>query len=112
MTNEEIQRNIEFIIGQHAQFAVNFQKIEEAQAKFGSELQEVKDVLFTVVGMVGKLAEAQTSAESRISNLETKMTAMTERVDTLAERVDAFIVVVERYIGGNGRAKGKRKRPK
>jgi hypothetical protein len=69
MTNEEIERNIGFVIEQQAQFAVNLQKIEAVQAKFGSEMQEMKDVVFTIVGVVGKLAEAQKATDERLEKL-------------------------------------------
>lgn len=98
MTNEEMQRNMEFIVEQQAQFATDIQKINETLATQGQLLTKQNEAIVTVVALVGRVAEVQDKAEGRIANLESKMTTLTERVDTLTERVDAFITFVEKYI--------------
>lgn len=128
MTNEEIERNIHFIIEhqahfaanvqflteQQAKFAASIQKIEEVQARFSSGLQEVKDVIFTVVGVVGKLAEAQKQTHERLDRLGQETD---KRIRELAEaqkrtdgRLNAFLGVLERRFSGDGRLRGKRRK--
>ncbi len=99
MTNEEMERAMQFIVGQQTQFAADIHRINEVQAQFGSDIQQMKEVqntfqrqlatlteaTLTVVGVVGRLGEAQERTEGRLS---------------------AFITYVERYMsGGNGKKK-------
>ena len=43
MTNEEMQKLMQFILEQQAQFAVNIQKLEEAQARSEAAQWEFQD---------------------------------------------------------------------
>lgn len=124
MTNEEIERNIGFIIEQQAQFVVNLQKlegnvekIEKVQAKFSLEMQEVKDVLFTVVSMIGKLADAQRETDERLGRLgqetDERLGRLAEAQKRTDERLSGFIGALEKRFSGNGRVRDKRrKRPR
>ncbi|MGI8997458.1 MAG: hypothetical protein ACR2GW_12405, partial [Pyrinomonadaceae bacterium] len=61
MSEEEMQRQMEFIVEQQAQFVVDIQRsreTQEAEAKLWREKYNgLTDALTTVVGIVGKLAE-------------------------------------------------------
>ena len=111
MTQEEIQRNIEFIIGQQAQFTADIMDLKEVQKEFAAELKELKvrqddanDAIVAVVGAIGRL-------ENAVGRLETAMERSASQISELAtagkateERLNAFIAVVERHIaGGNGK---------
>lgn len=107
MTNEEMQRNMEFIVQQQAQFAGEIHQINESLAAQGQLLSRQNEAIVLVMALVGRIAETQEKHEGRLANLEEKMTMLTERVDTLTERVDAFITFVEKYIASrNGGPKG------
>ncbi len=86
MTYEEMEKTMQFILEQQAQFATDIQQIRElqagfheVQAKFQTQLGTLTDATLTLVGVVGKVAEAQERTEERLS---------------------AFITFVERYISG------------
>ncbi len=87
MDNEEINRKMEFIIEQQAQFAADIQVMREIQATDTKLLKEghqtLSNAVLTIVGLIGSLTEAQKRTE---------------------ERLNVFINVVERYISGNGRS--------
>jgi GTP-sensing pleiotropic transcriptional regulator CodY len=87
MSNEEMNKKMEFIIEQQAQFAADIEVMREihaADAKLFKENDRIlSDAITTVVGLVGNLAQAQIRTE---------------------ERLNIFINVVERHIGGNGGA--------
>ena len=99
MSNEEMNKKMEFIVEQQAQFAADIEVMREIH-KADTELlkeetkllkqetklmkeqhQNLSEAVTTVVGMVGNLAQAQMRTE---------------------ERLNIFINVVERYISGNG----------
>jgi len=91
MTNEEMQRAMEFIVNQQAQITTNQQKADERAAR----LEEI----------VGKLAAATLS---QLENFEAKLAEMSENFDRkIAALVDAqmrtdeavrnLTAVVDRY---------------
>ena len=98
MTPEEMERAIHFIINQQAQFVTDIQQVREVQAQFATDLQamravqaefqtqlgKVTDATLTLIGLVGRVTEAQVRTEQRL--VETN------------DRLNTFIVTVERYI--------------
>ena len=102
MTNEEMERAIEFVVKQQAQFTSNLSRVE-------STLETAVNVLAQVADNQLKMAEAQTRSESKIADLAEaqKRTdeSLAETNESLAEtneRLNSLIVVVERYFS-NGR---------
>ena len=99
MSNEEMNKKMEFIVEQQAQFAADVEKMREVQATDAKLLKEqdrkLSDALITVVGIIGNLTQALTRTDESIKLL-TEAQARTE------ERLNIFINVVERFISGNG----------
>ena len=92
MSNEEMNKKMEFIVEQQAQFAADIEVMREIQAAdakllkaetklLKEQYRNLSDALTTVVGLIGTLAQVQTRTD---------------------ERLNVFINVVERYISGNG----------
>ena len=98
MTPEEMQRAIEFLVDHDAKFAVKMDQIENAQLKFQLQLGSIGDAVIALTGMVGRVMEAQIKTEAAQRKTD-------ERLAELAERLDAFILVVERYISKNQNGK-------
>jgi polyhydroxyalkanoate synthesis regulator phasin len=98
VTNEHMENTIQFILGQQAEFATDLQKVSETLAAQGQFLSKQNEAVITVLSVVNRMGEAQEKADGRIANLESRMTSLTETVDTLGERVDAFITFVEKYV--------------
>jgi len=111
MANEEIERNIHFIINQQAQFVGDLQnlineirRIAEIQAKsleqqagFQTQLGTMASVTLTMVDPFNKLAEAQAKSDAKLAELATAQ-AETD------ERLSALINMFERYLSSrNGR---------
>src|SRR5690242_18293122 len=101
MNNEQFERRMEFIIEQHAQFAIDIQKLQEAQTELTKKHNHLTEALTTVVGMVGRFQEAQGQLAEAQRDLSIKHGETDERLNSL-------INVVERYIGANGRRAPKR----
>ena len=100
MRNEEMNKMMEFIVEQQAQFAADIQVMREVQAQDVKLLKEqdrrLSDAVLAVVGMIGNLTQSQTKTDETIKLL-------TEAQKRTEERLNAFITVVERYLSGNGR---------
>ena len=80
MTDEELNKKIEFIIEQQAQFAADIQlmrEVHDADTKLLKEethlmkeqLHGLSDAVITIVGLVGKLTEAQQRTDAKVAEL-------------------------------------------
>lgn len=87
MSNEELEKAMQFILEQQAQFAANQQQINERVSRLETNMAE--------------MARAQTHMNEVVA-------VMAETHRHTEERLDAFIGVLERYIseGRNGKAGG------
>jgi 3-phenylpropionate/cinnamic acid dioxygenase small subunit len=87
MTNEELEKTIQFILEQQAQFAVNQQQLNERVTRLETNMAE--------------MARAQT-------HMNEVLAVMADTHRHTEEKLEAFIGVLERYIsnGKNGEANG------
>jgi len=99
MSNEEMNKRIEFIVEQQAQFAADIQVMREVQAQDAKLLKKqdrkLSDAVLAVVGMIGNLVQSQTRTDESIKLL-IEAQARTE------QRLNIFVNIVERYFSGNG----------
>ena len=105
MTPEEMQRAIEFLVDHDAKFAVKMDQIENAQLKFQVQLASQGDAVVAVIGMIGRVTEAQIRTDAKVAELVAAQLKTDEELGDLAKRLDAFILVVERYISENQNGK-------
>ena len=87
MSDEEMNKKMEFIVEQQAKFVAEIEIMREVQA---ADAKRLSDGLIGVIDIVGNLARSQMRTD--------------ETVNSLAERLNIFINVVERFISGNGGA--------
>lgn len=103
MTNEEMERAIEFVVNQQAQFAENQQKFAENQREVSTDVRDLADAHLRTERTLGTTVDVL----SRIAETQLQMAEAQKRTDeALAEtneRLNSLIVVVERYFSnGNG----------
>jgi uncharacterized coiled-coil protein SlyX len=84
MTNEEIEKTMQFILEQQAQFAANQQQINERVSRLETNMAE--------------MARAQTHMNEVVA-------VMADTHKHTEEKLDAFIGVLERYISENRNGK-------
>ncbi len=94
MTNEEIQKAMQFILEQQAQFAANQQQLGERVSRLENNMAEMAQAQ-------AEMARAQTHTNEVVA-------VMIDTHRHTEEKLDAFIGVLERYIseGRNGKADG------
>src|ERR1041384_1395967 len=98
MTNEEMQKLMQFILDQQAQFAVNIQKLEEAQAKSDERISRLEGAIVGVVDLIGALTRAQERTDAKLNELAEKVTQLADAQKQTDERLNALINMVERYL--------------
>lgn len=106
MSDEELNKKMEFIVEQQAQFAVDIQGMREVQAQdsklFKEQYRKLSDAVITVVGIVGSLTEAQTSTHERVNALTDIFQLLAQAQTRTEASLNVLINVVERHISGNG----------
>lgn len=102
MTNEEMQKMMEFILQQQATFTVNLERLEEnvnqlaeSQRRTEATIGQIVQVQLRMTDVVAAIADAQQRTEARVAELA-EAQAHTD------ERLNSLINVVERYFS-NGR---------
>ena len=105
MTNEEMQKTMQFIIKHQAQIVSNIQRLEETQTKAEGRVSRLDGAIVGVVNMIDKLTRAQEQLADKVTTLAEAQTRTEERVAETSERLNTFIVVVEGYIGEGGDGK-------
>ncbi len=120
MTHEEMERAIEFILKQQAQFSADIQRINDTLDRHNEAFGKHTEAIVALTGWHGKLVEAQIQLievqqghDARIATIETKIAELAEAGKRTDERLDALITTVERYIssrnGGRGGKRGGRR---
>lgn len=102
MSNEEMNKKMEFIVEQQARFAVEIEMMREAQAEDAKQLRNLSDAVITVVGVIGTLTQAHTHLTQAQTRTDESFKLLIETQARTDERLNLFINVVERYISGNG----------
>ncbi len=105
MIPEEMERTMQFILNQQAQFASDIQQLKEVQAaqqaQFSSEIQESREAERTLREAERTLTEAETTlmrAMTTVVGMQGQTNDRVSRLETavaeVAERVSAFIAAL------------------
>jgi ElaB/YqjD/DUF883 family membrane-anchored ribosome-binding protein len=101
MTNEEFEKQMEFIVEQQAQFTSDIQQLREAQAQLQATQAQTEQ-------LVGRLAsvtlEGFKDVNAKIDALVDSQVRLTESQSRTDENLKNLIAVVDRYLseGRNG----------
>ena len=95
MTNEEIQKIMEFIIKQQETFAENMEKAESRRNRVEGAFVGLFDIVIETV-----------KAQKELTEMQKELAEAQKHTD---ERLNALVNVVERYIseGRNGKSQGR-----
>ena len=111
MSNEEMNKKMEFIVEQQAKFAADIEIMREIQA---ADARRLGDGFLSMIDIVGQLTRSQIRTEQTVNTLAQDVSKLTQDVNTLAqaqtqteERLTILINTVERRMGGNGGAESR-----
>ena len=80
MTNEEIQKVLEFMMQRQEVFAEHLERLEENQAKLQEEVRGLTTEVRGLAGVVRQLGEAQIQTQSDMSHLTKIVSGLVEIV--------------------------------
>ena len=98
MTNEEIEKTMQFILEQQAQFVANQQQVNERVSRLETNMAEMAEAQAQMAQAQAQMARAQTHMNEVVA-------VMADTHKHTEEKLDAFIGVLERYISENRNGK-------
>ena len=99
MSNEEMNKKMDFIVEHQAKFASEIEIMREVQA---ADSRRFSDALIGTLAIVGNLTQSLTRTDENVRLVAEAQASLTEAQARTEERLNIFINVVERYISGNG----------
>jgi hypothetical protein len=93
MTNEEIQRVMEFIIKQQGSFAGGMERMRESHERAEERTGKLETAFVTLFNIVGDIAKVQ-------KDLAVKMTELAEAQAHTDQRLNVIIDIIEQGRGG------------
>ncbi len=84
MTNHEIQKTMEFILEQQAQFGVNIQRLQEEQLRDKPRLARLEDSFRLLVELAQTTDSRLDATDSRVNTLESNMIKLEANMAVLA----------------------------
>lgn len=108
MSNEDFERQMEFILGQQAKFEENFAKQQEYNAQAIARLDLVDRQIAELVGFTGVLRDALIGLTHHAERHDHQIAANQKAIAELAAqgketdaRLNALMLVVERHVSGH-----------
>ena len=101
MTNEELEKAMQFILEQQTQFVTNQQQLGERVTRLETNMAEMAQSQTHMNVVIADMGRAQTHMNGVVA-------VMADTHRQTEEKLDAFIGVLERYIsaGRNGKGNG------
>jgi hypothetical protein len=105
MSNEELEKKMEFIVEQQARFTADIQKLQEAQARTDQIVNRLATATLNRFEATDKRVD---DVDERISALVDSQVRTEENVKKTDENLRNLIAVVDRYFSGghNGTSEG------
>jgi hypothetical protein len=103
MTNDEMERAIEFMVKQQAQFSTDLQQLRESHKETEQNLAATVNLLSELTKTQLRMAESEILRDSRIGELAKAQKRTDEALAETNDRLNSLIVVVERYFSNGQR---------
>jgi predicted amino acid dehydrogenase len=106
---ERVERQMEFIVNQQAQFSIDMDHLRETQVAMQGQIGKLNEATVAIVGMMGKLAEAQTQLTEAQTTMDARLTEaqaqteaalkeLTTKTRETDERLNILITMFERHL--------------
>lgn len=95
MSPDDMQRTMQFLLSQQAQFAADFAKLEARFEQLTAKTDKIADGLIGLTGIVGRVAEAQYRTEELVRENARQMKEADDRLAAHIRAVESHIKAVE-----------------
>ena len=110
MSEEDLNKKMEFIVEHQAKFAAEMEMMRERQAAdaklFEQQHRRLSDGLLSVLDIIGGLTRSQVRTEEKVNSLADSVDKLTQAEAGKDEGLNNLISIVERHINGNDGAHG------
>jgi len=93
--DERIQRQMDFIVEQQAQFSIDMEKLQASIEKHDESIAKIENV---VLRLANGVVERFEKNENKTDVLEQKMTELAEAQKNTEERLNTVIYMFEKFI--------------
>lgn len=104
MTNEEIQRVMEFIIKRQESFAEGMEQMRELHARAEERIGKLETAFVGLYSIVTDIGKAHQKLAERVEQLAEKMAELAEAQAHTDQRVNALIDVIEQWRNGKSQS--------
>lgn len=98
MTNDEIQKTMEFIIKQQESFAENMEQLRESHARGEARLSRLEVAFVGLYNTINETAKTQKELAESQKALAQSQKELSEAQAHTDDRLNSLINIVERYI--------------
>ena len=98
MINEEMQKTMQFILEQQAQFAANMQRFEGRQVKAEKRVSGVGERMTKIENVMLRLENVQVDGKKRMEDFDDNMRRISAAQTETTQRLNILVNIVERYI--------------
>jgi hypothetical protein len=98
MTPDEIERTVQFLLRQQAQFAADFEKLSAKVDGLAETVVALTGVAGQTMTIVGQLAEAQRRTDEQLRQTDARVRELAEHGHRTDARLDALIDTFERHL--------------
>ena len=106
MDDKKLQKTIEFILDNQAQFSANIQELKELHRQSEKRTSILERATLNLYNQVVKTSESVDKMSEKVDKMSEKVDKMSDSQMETDERLNAVIVMVEKFRGNqNGRSK-------
>lgn len=100
--NDPLQRQIDFIVNNHAQFSADIQQLKELHKEAEKRMTKLEDICLRLGNALVNLADRAVETTTARTSLDTKMAALAESQAHTDQRLSALIDIVMAERNGKG----------
>ena len=104
MTNEEMQRTMEFVLNQQARFSEGMEQLRESHAQVEKRTSNLETAFVNIVNAVTDIGKAQLALTERVTRLADSIAELKETQAHTDQRVNALIDIIERWRNGESKS--------
>jgi CII-binding regulator of phage lambda lysogenization HflD len=102
MTNDETQRNMDFIVAQQARFSADIQHLKELHVQADKRFAKTEDTLTRIASATLTLTQRMMELAEAQAQMNSKMTELAASQEHTDQRLNALIDIVRNGRNGKG----------